>query len=314
MRAFAVDDFGETGSIRDLPVPEPAEGQVRIRVVAAGVNPVDAAIVQGYAKNMMEHRFPLIPGIDASGVVEAIGLGVDGWATGDEVFGAVGKMYFGEGTYAEFATMSAGTVTRKPASIDHAQAAAVPTAGVTAQTLLAAVAPQENEVILAIGAAGGVGSYLVQLAANLRAHVVAVCRGENADYVRGLGVADVIDYTAGDVGESLHSRYPEGIDAIVDMVGNKEALTLLSGQLRPGGRVASAVGAVDEEALAHRGVKGANTMTVVTTERLAALAKALGEGALGSPQIQGLSLADSGQALTQIGSSHVRGKLVLTFS
>jgi NADPH2:quinone reductase len=312
MQAFAVANFGETGSVRELPAPEPEQGEVRIRVAAASVNPVDVAVMQGYMKDMMEHRFPLIPGIDASGVVDALGEGVEGWRLGDDAFGAVGKMYFGEGTYAEFATMSARSIAPKPASLDHVEAAAVPLAGVTAVMLLDAVGLREGETILAVGAAGGVGSYLVQLAARRGAQVVAVCRGENADYVRGLGAADVIDYTAGDVAEALRSGYPGRIDAIADLVGDKETVTRLSDQLRPGGRVASAAGGADEEALARRDVKGAYIVTMVTAEHLANLAKALEEGTLKLPQIQRFTLGQAADALALIGSRHVRGKLVLT--
>src|SRR5712691_7402361 len=312
MLAFAIDNFGERGSMRELPTPEPAQGQVRIRVLVAGVNPVDAAVTEGYLKDMMEHRFPLIPGIDASGVVEAIGEGVDTWVHGDEVFGAVGKMFFGEGTYAEFATMSAGTIARKPQSVDHPLAATIPTPGVTALTMVDALALGENEVLLAIGAAGGVGSYLVQLAARRGARVIAVCRAENSDYVRAVGAADVIDYTAEEVGEALRSRYPDEIDAIADMVGQKEELTRLSEWVRPGGGVASCVGGADEVVLGQRGIKATNIITMVTSEQLAMLAQMLADGQLKSPQIQPFFLADAGDALLKIASRRVRGKLVLT--
>src|SRR6266567_1566092 len=164
MRAFAIDEFGQPGSLRDLPVPEPGEGQVRILVAAAGLNPFDNAVVQGYLKDRMEHRFPLVPGMDASGTVEAVGEGIEAWRVGDEVFGSVGKMYLGEGTLAEFAAMSAGTVARKPASVDHRAAAAIPVAGVTALLMADALHLSEGDVVVAIGASGGVGSYFVQLA------------------------------------------------------------------------------------------------------------------------------------------------------
>ena len=131
MKAFAFDGFGEQGSVRDLPVPDPAEGQLRLRVIVAGANPFDMAVVQGYLKDHMEHRFPLVPGMDGSGTVEALGEGVEGFAVGDEVFGSVGKSYLGEGTWAELTTVSAGAAARKPSSLDHAVAAAMPTAGVT---------------------------------------------------------------------------------------------------------------------------------------------------------------------------------------
>jgi hypothetical protein len=102
MKAFAIDGFGEQGSVRDLPVPDPAEGHLRLRVAAADLNPFDVAVVQGYLKDQMEHRYPLVPGTDASGTVDAVGEGVEGYAVGDEVFGSVGKSYLGEGTLAEF--------------------------------------------------------------------------------------------------------------------------------------------------------------------------------------------------------------------
>jgi NADPH:quinone reductase-like Zn-dependent oxidoreductase len=116
MKAFALDEFGGEGSVRDLAVPKPAEGQLRLRVVAAGLNPFDVAVMQGYMKNHMDHRFPLVPGVDASGTVDSVGDGVEGYAVGDDVFGSVGKKYLGEGTLAAFTTVSAGTATHKLSS------------------------------------------------------------------------------------------------------------------------------------------------------------------------------------------------------
>jgi NADPH:quinone reductase-like Zn-dependent oxidoreductase len=127
----------------------------------------------------MEHRFPLVPGHDAAGVVEAVGDGVDGLAVGDAVFGAVGKPYLGEGTYAQATSMSVGSVWLKPSWLDFSQAAAVPLSGATALTLLEAVALSPGERLLVLGASGGVGSFLVQLAALRGTEVVGVCSGPN---------------------------------------------------------------------------------------------------------------------------------------
>jgi NADPH:quinone reductase-like Zn-dependent oxidoreductase len=212
-------------------------------VRAAGVNPFDAYVAQGYVKDLMEHRFPLVLGHDAAGVVEEVGAGVEGLSVGDEVLGGVGKPHLGEGTYAELTTMSVGSLVAKPASLDFTQAAAVPLSGATALTLLDAVALGAGERLLVLGASGGVGSFLVQLAAQRGAQVVGVCSGPNVAYARDLGAADVIDYTTAEVGEALRSLHPDGVDAIVDLVGDRPALTALSEQLRPGGRVASAVDA-----------------------------------------------------------------------
>ena len=108
MRAYAIDEFGQPGTIRDLPDPQPEEGQVRVLVSVAGINPFDNAVINGYAKDYMEHRFPLVPCGDFAGSVDAVGPGVEGFSEGDPVLGSVGKMVMGEGTLAEFATASTG--------------------------------------------------------------------------------------------------------------------------------------------------------------------------------------------------------------
>jgi NADPH:quinone reductase len=310
MKAFAIDEVGSEGSVRDVPVPEPAEGQVGIRVTAAGLNPFDSAVVRGYLKDRMEHRFPLVPGNDASGTVEAAGRGVD-WVIGDEVFGSVGKMFLGEGTLAEFTTMSAETIARKPPTLDHASAAAIPVAGVTGTMMADALALSKGDVVVAIGATGGVGSYFVQIAAHRGAHVVAVCRGENADYARSLGAAEVIDYTAGDVAEAIAASYPDGIAAIADMHGDKDLLGRLSEHVRSGGRVTSAVGAVDQEALTNRGIEATNINGTVTTASLQTLTEMLERKEIVFPELRAVPLAEAGDALSSVGSGHSRGKVVI---
>src|SRR5205809_3805612 len=126
MRAFAVDSFGATGSVRELPVPEPMEREVLVRVDAAGVNVMDPIFTGGWIKDYMEHRFPLVPGIDVSGVVEAIGPGVSAFKVGDEVFGISSKPFVGAGTFAEFAAVPAAGLARKPANLSREEAAALP--------------------------------------------------------------------------------------------------------------------------------------------------------------------------------------------
>jgi NADPH:quinone reductase len=311
MKAFAIEEFAGPGSVRDVPVPDPTDGQVRIRVAAAGLNPFDNAVVQGYLKDRMEHRFPLVPGMDASGVVEAIGSGVSAWAVGDEVFGSVGKPYLGEGTLAELATMSSSTIAVKPLAIDHTVAAAVPTAGVTAFVMVDAAAVADGRVVIAVGATGGVGSYLVQLAARLGARVVAVCRGENADYAKTLGATDVIDYTAGDVVEAVRSRYPQGVDAVADMHGDRDLVAGLAELVRSGGRVTSAVGAADPDALAQRGIEATNVQGRVMTESLEAIVVMLEKGEIVSPQLRSFRLSEAAEALGEIGGGHTRGKIVI---
>ncbi len=312
MKAFAFDGFGEQGSVRDLPVPDPAEGQLRLRITVAGANPFDMAVVQGYLKDHMEHRFPLVPGMDGSGTVEALGEGVEGFAVGDEVFGSVGKSYLGEGTWAELTTVSAGAATRKPPSLDHAVAAATPTAGVTALNTADALGLSEGQTVLVVGATGGVGSFFVQLAARRGARVVAVCSSENADYARGLGAGDVIDYAAGDVVEEVRSRSPKGFDAVAHLYGDSEQLARFTEHVSSGGHVASIVGAADVEALGARGVEATNVQGRVTATALDDLASMLTRGEIVAPEIRSYSLADAGEALAAVGTGHVRGKIVVT--
>jgi NADPH:quinone reductase-like Zn-dependent oxidoreductase len=250
--------------------------------------------------------------MDASGTVEALGEGVEAWAVGDDVFGSVGKLYLGEGTLAEYATMSEGTVARKPASLDHPAAASIPVAGVTALVIADGLQLADGHVVVAVGATGGVGSYFVQLASGRGARLVAVCRGENADYARRLGAAEVIDYTEGDVADAVRSRYPDGIDAIADMHGDREGLARLAEQVRSGGHVASAVGAADPAVLAERGIEATNVMGRVTTASLESLATMLERGEIVSPEIRSFPLKDAGEALATLATRHVRGKLVVT--
>jgi NADPH2:quinone reductase len=312
MKAFAIDEFGRPGSVRDLPEPEPVHGEVRVRVAVAGLNPFDNAVIQGYLKDRMEHRFPLVPGMDASGTVDTLGEGVERWTVGDEVFGSVGKMTLGEGTLAEYVTMSEGTVAPKPASIQHTAAAAIPVAGVTALIMADALQLAEGHTVVAVGATGGVGSFFLQLATRRGARVVAVCRGENADYARRLGAADVIDYTAGDVVDAVRSRYPDGIDAVADMHGDRGYMARLAELIRSGGRVASAVGAADVDALGARGIEATNVVGSVTTASLEALSEMLQAHEIVQPGIRPYSLADAGDALAAVATGHVRGKIVVT--
>jgi NADPH:quinone reductase-like Zn-dependent oxidoreductase len=312
VKAFAIDEFGGPGSIHEVPVPEPAEGQVLVRVAAAGVNPFDNAVLQGYLKDHMEHRFPLVPGMDAAGTVDAVGEGVDALAVGDRVFGSVGKPFLGEGTLAQFVAMSAATVARTPDALDDTVAAAIPTAGVTAVQIADGLALQDGHVVVALGATGGVGTYFVQLASMRGARVVAVCSAANADYARELGAADAIDYAAGDVAAAVRAKYPDGIDAVAGMHGDPETLSRLAEQVRSGGRVASAVGGVDVEALAGRGIQGANVMGRATTASLDQLATMLTAKQIVAPPLTTFAFADAAKAFESVGSGHTRGKIVVT--
>ena len=311
MRAFAIDQFGEAGSVRQLPEPTPQEGQVRVKVEAAALNPVDLGMSQGGFKGMMEHRFPLIPGMDVSGVVDSVGVGVTELETGDVVFGVNGKMVVGEGTLAEYVTASASTLARRPADVDAAFGAALGLAGASALQLMEIADFQPGDAVLVIGAAGGIGSFLLQLAAAAGVQPIAVTRAVNDGYVRDLGAVETIDYTTHDVFEAVRSTHPQGIAAIFDLVGNKEANNRLADLVSAGGHLVSMRGGSDTEPLAARDVKGVNLMTRTTADRLEQLAGYVGRGELRRPQIRTFRLEDSNQALVELEGGHLRGKLVV---
>jgi len=312
MRAFAVDSFGQPGSIHDLPEPEPAEKEVRVRVAAASINPFDNAVLKGYLKDRMEHRFPLIPCSDLAGTVDKLGAGVQGFAVGDSVFGVTGRMVLGEGTLAELTTASTGTIAKRPASLSEIEAAALPLAGVSALQSVEAVAPKPNDVVVIVGASGGIGSYAVQLAALNGARVIGVTSKGKTDYVKSLGADEVIDRTAGDVVEMLKARHPNGVAAIIDTGSDAAGLARLSEAVRKGGTVTSMKGAAAIEDLAKRGIKGVNVGTQMTTDRLVHLARLTADGKLRAPHIQTFPLERAGDGFDLIGQPAHLGKLVVT--
>ena len=311
MRAFALDEFAQPGSIHDLPDPEPAEKEVRVRVSAASINPFDNFVLQGYVKDRMEHRFPLVPSADLAGTVDAIGAGVDGFAVGDPVFGVTGKMVMGEGALAEFATASTATIAKRPAEVDEISAAALPLAGVSALMSVEAVAPRPNDVVVVVGASGGIGTYAVQLAAATGAHVLGITSKGKTEYVKSLGAHEVIDRTDDDVLEALNAKHPAGVTAIIDTGSDAAGLARLAEAVRKGGTVTSMKGAAAIDDLAKRGIKGVNVGTQVTRERLDHLAALAAEGKLKATHIETFPLEKAGTAFQQIGQDTHRGKLVV---
>jgi len=309
MRAYAIDEFGKPGSVRDLPTPEPNEGQVLIKVTAAGLNAFDVAVINGNAKEYLEHRFPLIPANDVSGVVDALGPGVTEPSVGSEVFGSQGKQFQGGGTIAEYVTAVADTVAPKPSTLDHAEAAAIPTAGLTALNLVDRIGPKRDDLLLVLGATGGVGSFLVPLATARGARVVAVTRTEYADYARTLGATDLIDYTAGHPADLLRTIAPTGIHALVDLVGDADLVMSLADQVSAEGWAVSCAGGVNDALLEKFGLQGGQVHGG-GLDRLLYLTNELQN--LPKPSIRTYPLADAADALAEQATRHVRGKLVIT--
>jgi NADPH:quinone reductase-like Zn-dependent oxidoreductase len=311
MRAIAEEKFGGPIALMDLPAPRIGMGEVLIRVRAAGVNPFDWKVADGILKGERKHRFPLILGFDAAGVVERVGSGVTELAEGDEVYGYLFKPVVGGGAYAEYASAPATIVAKKPESVGFAEAAALPTPGLTAMELVDAVDAKELDNVLVVGATGGVGSYAVQLAARRGARVIATARRTNEEFVRELGATETIDYTAEDIVGSVLVAHPDGIEAIIDVVSAPDVLSRRARLLKKGGRLASSVYAADTESLAERSIRATNVGMQPDAKRLAELARLVDAGEISVRLERAFALEEAPEALEESRTGHTRGKLVL---
>lgn len=308
MRAFAIDRLGEAGSLRELPIPGTGPEDILVRIHAAGVNPLDLKIRDG-KKAAGVSRFPHVLGQDAAGVVERVGEAVTGFKPGDAVYGA----FWLSGAFAEYAsvTVSKAAIASKPTGLDFAQAAALPTPGLAALAAIRAVAIERGERLLVVGATGGVGSYVVQLAARQGARVIAPVRQEAREYVRRLGVTEVFD-RQGDLVPSIKRAYPDGIDAVIDMVSGREALADVSTVLRSGGRLATTIHSADESAMRARGIHATNVDVFGATSGLDELNGVIEERDLVIPVERSFALEHASEALEAVASGHTRGKIILT--
>jgi 2-desacetyl-2-hydroxyethyl bacteriochlorophyllide A dehydrogenase len=312
VRAYAIQQFGESGSVHELPDPSPTVDSVLIRVEAASVNVFDGFLAMGGMKDYAEHRFPLVPGMDAAGTVVRSGAGTSEFKPGDEVIAtSFTKPYYGGGTFAELVDVPVTAVARRPSNLSVAEAAALPLTGLTALAAIDALDPQPGQQLVVIGATGGVGGYFTQLAAQRGARLIALARPETADYARQLGATDVIDRTAGDPADQLRAMSPGGLDAIADFSGDADLIDRLSTLLKPGGKLTTTGTRLDADPFAARGVSVVNS-NQVKPERLVELTSLVESGSLRAPTIQTLPLDRAADAIAEVSQRHNRGKVVLT--
>jgi NADPH:quinone reductase-like Zn-dependent oxidoreductase len=305
MRAITWNELGAQPALRDdLPEPTPGAGEVLVRVHASSINPVDKGIAAGMVKDVVPHEFPVMLGRDFAGVVEQVGAEVTAVSAGDEVFGFVPSMgpTVHAGSWAESIVVPEGGLTRTPDGVDTATAGAAALAAVTAAMCVDALDLSRGETVLIVGATGGVGSAAAQLAAAAGAMVLAPALPEDEQYLRGVGVADVLPRD-GDVVAAVRERHPDGIDAIVDLVNF--APGTYDAALKDGGRVSSATNAAGE------GPGRTNVVAASSPEILGRIAQHLADGTLTVSIQQTYDLAQAPDALQALGATHTQGKLAL---
>ncbi len=313
MRAITIDAFGSVDRLclNDVPAPQPGPGEILIRVVAAGVNPVDWRIREGGLAHLFPHAFPLIPGWDAAGTVAGLGAGVQGFVPGQRVFSFCRKPVIQHGAYAEFVTMTADGVAPMPAASSFAEAAAMPLAALTAwQAIFEFAGLTAGQSVLVLGGAGGVGGYAIQLARDAGARVAATARPANHPYIADLGAELAVDY-AGDVRSAIETWEPDGVNVVLDCAGGA-ALEAAYGLVRRGGTLVSVVNRIDKERAAAHGIRAAFRFVVPSGANLRVLAALVDAGRLRAPQMEVLPLEQAAQAQERSRNGGIRGKLVLS--
>ena len=305
MKAAYIQKFGgpEVLTYGDLPDPAAGPGQIVVDTVATSINAADWKVCAGeYAG---QAKFPMILGRDFSGVVSALGAGVQDLRVGDDVFGVLegGR----DGTYAEKIAIGGAIVAKKPASMTHVEAAALALTGLTALCAVEdSLKLKSGETILIQGGAGGVASFAIQLAKHLGARVITTASAANAAYLREIGADEVIDYNTTDFTKAVSN-----CDAVFDTVGGDVA-TRSFAVLRPGGRatfIASGAQAPKPERSDVTALRPAVPRDRPHLERILELRRL---GAVRAPHVTSYSLARAAEALGVSAARHLKGKLVLT--
>jgi NADPH:quinone reductase-like Zn-dependent oxidoreductase len=306
VRAIGIHEFGGRDKLQLLELPEPKVPPdfVKIQIRAAGVNPVDWKIREGRSEPRFPVVFPVVPGWDAAGIVAEVGPAVTEFAPGDEVYAYCRKHFLGEGTYAEYVSVPDTYVARKPESLSFEQTAAIPLASSTAyQALFLAAGLTAGERVLVSAAAGGVGSFAVQLAVDAGVEVIGVASEPHRDRVLELGAYEVIDRSR-DVVEAVHEFVPEGVDVAFDLYGDER----LGEAVRDGGRLVSIAA---PPSYRERGVVPTYVFVRPDGELLEELAAVADDGRLVVDLAEVLPLEQAARAQELSEGGHVRGKLVL---
>lgn len=317
MNAAVLGDFGSPDSfeLRRVPRPSPGPGEVLTRIHAAAINSVDIQTRRGDYREWVP--LPVILGVDASGVVEAVGEGVQELSPGDPVFYSP-RLFGGDGSYAEYHVAPVSIIARKPHNLSHVEAACLPLAAGTAwDCLVTRCQLRVGETVLIHAGAGGVGSFAIQLARSIGARVLTTCSARSLAFVETLGPDVIIDYGREDVtARVLEETGGEGVDVVLDTIGG-DALEQAARLLRPHGRLATIVDVPRGQNLLEFWPKNLNLHFVFTEQhrtKLEALGQLVERGKL-RPYLDSVyPLSQVAEAHRKIEAGGVRGKIVLSLA
>jgi NADPH:quinone reductase len=314
VRAMVIPQFGGPNLFEEQEVerPHPGPGEVQVRVIAAGTNPVDAKLRASGSSAGLEA--PIILGADISGVLEEVGPGVEDFVAGDEVYYT--PEVFGprsQGSYAEYHVAKADIVAKKPASLSHEEAAAVPLAGGTAyEAIVRRLGVRVGETVLIHGGAGGVGSFAIQIAKAAGARVLATASSDNQEVLKELGADVTIDYRAQDVAETaLDDTGGVGVDAVLDLVGGATIADSIPAT-KPFGQLATILGAQGDLTLLYQKNQILHGVFLLRERaRLEEMKMLIERGQFQPLLAEVLPLEEVGKAHERLDSGHGRGKVIL---
>lgn len=306
-----MNGYGSSSEVIEInenapPPNDPSAGKVLVNVKAAGINPVDWKIREGYMQQMIPLKFPSPLGMDFSGVVEKVGQGISDFRQVDEVYGQASILSGGSGAFAEMALANADTIAHKPKSLTHQQAAGLPLVGVSAwQALVEHFGLQGGQKIMIHGGAGGIGSIAIQLAKHLGAYVTTTVSTNDIQFAKELGADEVIDYKT-ETFEDLTREY----DAVFDTVGG-ETYKRSFKVLKRGGIIVSMLEQPNQVLMEQFGINAIFQFTQVNRERLTKLARWVDQNNTRINVDKTFPLEEAGKALDYQREVHPRGKVIL---
>jgi NADPH:quinone reductase-like Zn-dependent oxidoreductase len=301
----------------EVPRPRAAPGEVLVRLSAAAVNPMDWKIADGQLEGQLPYAFPLILGVDGAGQVDAVGEGVRGFAVGDSVYGQFFLVPVGSGgTFAEYVAVPEGSpmsvIERVPPGVAAADAAGAPTAGMAALGALDATGLSAGQTIVILGATGGIGSFAVQLAAGLGAHVIATGRPAQRDWLIQLGAAEACGRTADEITGQVRAARPDGVDVLLDLVGDRDLFDACTAIVREGGTALSLNFGAPAEPPATAKIRLVNYILMDGKQQLLErISGELAAGRLTVPAGRRLDLAAVPEALAASRAGSAQGKTLI---